>query len=79
MQTQGVRSAAAILASFHHARFANVYGRRCHLFIGAMLHKYRCREWDRQFFNTEKRWNRFARSIASYWRVDETCISINGE
>ena len=26
----------------------------------------------------EKRWNRFARSIGSSWRVDETYISIKG-
>ena len=27
----------------------------------------------------EKRWNRFARSIGSSWRVDETYISIKGK
>ena len=27
----------------------------------------------------EKRWNRFARSIGSSWRVDETYISIKGQ
>ena len=27
----------------------------------------------------EKRWNRFARSIGSFWRVDETYISIKGQ
>ena len=27
----------------------------------------------------EKRWNRFARSIGSSWRVDETYISVKGK
>src|SRR5882762_9285836 len=27
----------------------------------------------------EKRWNRFARSIGSSWRVDETYVSIKGK